>query len=206
MVEITRASDECPPDECPPRAQCSQKQLASVARRRLGQPKVLGIDPSLRATGLFAIPVDFDGRDWSRVASRTVGYSIAHGASERQRIERLERLGAAVVAFAMEHDCTIACVEGFPFGVTDAAFSLGEASGVIRVSLHVAGLDVRTAPLSSARKVLLGHVPRAGAKQACRDRLVALGCILPNLDCYDAAVCALYGLRQLGVWPFPEPT
>lgn len=205
MVEITRASDECPPDECPSHAQHSQKQLRQAAHRRLGQPVVLGVDPSLKATGLVAIPADFGG-DWSRVAHRTVGYSIAAKSSDRARIERLERLGAAVVAFATEHDCTLASVEGFPFGVADAAFSLGEASGVIKTALHVAGLDVRTAPLSSARKALLGHVPRAGVKLAVRDRLVALGAIFPTLDCYDAAVCALYGLGQLGVWPFEEAT
>lgn len=175
---------------------------AGLRGRRGSAPGVvLGVDPNLKACALVAVPLDWAG-DWGRVVSRTTGYSLPQGATDRQRVQRLERLGAAVVAFAMEHDCTTAWLEGYPFGKSEAAFSLGEASGAIRVALHVAGVDVRTAPISTARKLLLGYVPRTGAKLAVRDRLVALGASLPSFDAYDAATAALYGLRQLGGFAF----
>jgi|GEM_PF-1812390 len=164
---------------------------------------VLGVDASLVAMGLVAVPVDWGG-DWTRVASRTFGWSLPSGASDRARIERLERLAAAAVAFAAEHDCTIAAIESFPFGKVQAAHALGEASGVIKVGLHVAGLNVRTAPISTARRQLLGHLPRTGAKIAVRDRLVTLGAPFRTLDECDAMCAGLWALRGLGAFAFQE--
>jgi len=165
-----------------------------------GRPKgrvVLGIDVSLVACGFVAVPLDWGG-DWSRIRRRTYGKSLPNGASDRRRIERLENIAATAVDFAREHGCAVAAIESFPYGKATAAHSLGEASGVIKLELSRAGLDVTVSPISTARKLLLGSVPRKAVKLAVRDRLVALGAPFSTLDECDAFGAANYCIKKLG--------
>lgn len=163
---------------------------------------VMGIDASLSGCGLVAVPLDWNG-DWSRVAHRTIGHSLPSGASDRARIERLARLASGAVAFAQEHGCTSGAIESYPFGKVSAAHALGEASGCIKVALLTAGLEVRVAPISSARKALLGHLPRVGAKLAVRDFLVAQGAPFRTTDESDAFAAAHWLLRELKAFTSP---
>jgi len=197
MVEITRPDFECPSSECPPADLSGQKQPNKAPDLRLGQPVVIGLDVSLVGTGMVAVPFDW-GRDWSRVSHATVGYSLPTSAGDRERIDRLVRLGAAAVSFAQAHSGTLAAVESFAFGKSTAAHALGEAAGVIKVALRAVGIDVRTAPMSTARKLLLGHLPRDGVKHAIRGYLVASGAPFRTLDECDAFVAANWALDWLG--------
>jgi len=212
MAEIIDVEIECPSVECPLEAVASQKQLEGSSSGRLGQPVVssrnvpvviLGIDASLKATGLVTVPLDFRGRgDWGRVTSRTLGWSLPSGSTDHRKIDRLRAIVDGTLDFARSHGCSEAWIESYAFGKNTAAHALGEVVGCLKLALRTQGINVRTAPLSSARKALIGYVPKSGAKQAVHDFLVAQGAEFPTGDAYDAMCAAHYGLHVLGGFSF----
>lgn len=201
VAENTRGKTECPTGECPPSERGSQKQLEDMNDPRLAQAgprgfSILGIDASLSACGLVIVPTDW-GCNWSRVRSETIGWHLPVGSTTAQRIDRLAFIATRAVEFAREHGVTIAAIESYPFGKVTAAHALGEASGAIKVALRAEGIEVLVAPISQARKLLLGHLPRSGAKLAVRDYLIAHGSTLRTVDECDAFAAANWGLARL---------
>jgi Holliday junction resolvasome RuvABC endonuclease subunit len=162
-------------------------------------PVVLGIDLSLRGTGLVALPADWS-LDWSRVAFETIGHPLRRDASEADRIGRLVRLSAEVVRFAGEHGATHAVLEQYAFGQHGAqARAIAELGGVVKVLLaERSGLEVATVPASAARKLLLGRVPRAGAKQVVADVLREMGAPFRTVDEADGFAVANWQIAELG--------
>jgi hypothetical protein len=75
---------------------------------------------------------------------------------------------------------------------------------VVRLELVRAGLDIHTANMSTARKLLLGKVPRKGAKDAVVATLRAAGATFETADEVDAYVCANLGLSELGGFFFGQ--
>src|ERR1041384_6249122 len=128
---------------------------------------VLGLDLSLRGAGMVALPLDWGG-DWSRVRRHTAGEGLPKDACEALRIGRNKRIADDVVAFAKLHGCTAALVEQSAFPSRHAhAHSLGELGGVVKHQLaERTGLIVDVVPPSSARKLVLGKVPRKDVKIA----------------------------------------
>lgn len=158
---------------------------------------VLGIDPSLVGCGLALLPSGWAG-SWEHVQRATFGYSLPLAARCEDHISRLEHLSGKVLAFAREHGVRHVGIESFPFGKTSAAFSLGKLHGVLQVDLSRAGFAVRSVPISSARKLLLGSLPRKAVKQAVADHWARLKAPWATLDECDAAACANYLSAQLG--------
>jgi Holliday junction resolvasome RuvABC endonuclease subunit len=161
---------------------------------------VLGLDLSLRGAGLVAVPVDWGG-NWTRIDRATVGHPLHRDASDADRIGRLVRLSGEIVAFAERYGCMTAAVEQYSFTSRHAhAHSLGELGGVVKVLLTSrVGIPVESVPAASARKLLLGRVPRKDVKAHTRAALTRMG--LPAAwgdDEADAFVVANWVLAGLG--------
>lgn len=88
---------------------------------------VLGIDPSLTATGL----VIYDVANSDIVAQHLLS-SKHHG------IRRLIDLRSQFVAFVTAHPVAMMCIEGYAYGMTDGSMlaSLGELGGALRMYLE----------------------------------------------------------------------
>lgn len=166
---------------------------------------LLGLDLSPRAAAAVAVPTDWDGV-WRRVASVVVGESLRRDASDAERARRTESIAARLVAFARAQSATEAWIEGYAFSRQTAAHTLGELGGVVRLELVRAGLEVRTANVSSARKLLLGRLPRQDSKAAVQAALFAAGAPRSwSADEADAFVACNFGLAEHGAFCFCAP-
>lgn len=158
---------------------------------------LLGLDLSTRAAAAVAVPSDWDG-SWSRVTSLVVGEPLRRDASDAERATRTETIARRIVAFAQAHGARQAWIESYAFSQAGAAHTLGEVGGVVRLELVRAGIEIRTAQMATARKLLLGKVPRAGAKEAVVATLRAAGACFSTADEADAFCAANLGLAHLG--------
>lgn len=164
---------------------------------------ILGLDLSTRAAAAVAVPQDWDGR-WSRIRSTVVGEPLQREATDEQRARRTETIAARLVAFACTQGVTSVWIEGYAFSQATAAHTLAEVGGVVRLELVRAGFEIRTANMSTARKLLLGKVPRKGAKDAVVATLRAAGATFGTADEADAYCCANLGLSELGGFFFGQ--
>lgn len=166
---------------------------------------ILGIDYSLTACGLVAAPLDWDG-DWKRVAWRTVGERLPKAASDVQRARRTESIAIAVKGFAAQHGATLAYFESYAYAQAKAAHSIAEGCGVCRLELVRAGIEVKTSPMASGRKLLLGKVPRSGeeTKFAVYRLLREAGAPVTSYDLADAFTVLNWGMSELGGFCFAQ--
>jgi hypothetical protein len=179
---------------------------------------ILGLDISSRSTATVAIPLDWDGR-WSRVEWLLCGQPLTKRASDLVRAQRCEQIARSIVEFARRQGGSVAWIEGYAFGQNTSAHTLAEVAGVVRLELVRAGIEINTANMSTARKLLLGKVPvgkklengkreKGVAKAAVYRTLTALGAKLPigtpGMDVADAIVCANFGLEKLGGYAFAQ--
>lgn len=173
---------------------------------------LLGLDLSTRAAAGVLVPQDWDGQ-WSRVRSIITGEPLRRDARDVERARRTETVAAQLVAFAKLHGVTSAWIESYAYGQRTAAHTLGELGGVVRLELVRAGIEIRTANMSTARKLLLGKVPtrtskdepgRPTAKEAVQAALRAAGAPAWTPDEADAYVCANLGLSELGGFFFGQ--
>lgn len=164
---------------------------------------ILGLDLSTRAAAAVAVPQDWDGR-WSRVRSLVVGDALRRDATDAERARRTEAVATRLVTFARERGVSAVWIEGYAFNQATAAHTLAELGGVVRLELVRAGFDIRTANMSTARKLLLGKVPRPGAKDAVVATLRAAGATFETADEADAYCCANLGLSELGGYFFGQ--
>jgi hypothetical protein len=165
---------------------------------------LLGIDLGTRACAAVSVPTDWDG-EWKRVRSLVVGVPLRRDSTDIERARRTETIATRLVAFARETGASVAFVESYAYGMRTAAHTLGELGGVVRLELVRAGLDVRTANLSAARKLLLGKLPRSDAGVACYSALRAAGAPFETAD-EAAAFCAVnLGLSDIaGAYCFAQ--
>lgn len=131
--------------------------LCGMDRRQVKH--VVGIDPSVRRTGLVAVPADWRG-DWSRVSSSTIGVPLQKDAGEEVRARRNGEIAREVIRFAERFRAKEVWIESYAYASATAAHTLGELGGVVRLELVRAGIRPRVANMSTARKLLLGKVPR----------------------------------------------
>jgi hypothetical protein len=159
---------------------------------------ILGLDLSLRQTAAVALPAPWTIGDWSAVRTMVVGRPLTKTATEHERIDRLRFIAENVIEFALKVHARVAFIEGYAFAKGTQAHSLAELGGHVRVRLRGAGIEVRTANMASARKLLLGKVPRSDAKIAVFTALRSTGWQVATLDESDAFACANFGLSELG--------
>jgi Holliday junction resolvasome RuvABC endonuclease subunit len=159
---------------------------------------IIGIDPSLTATGLCAIPDDWSPNEWSRVRARTI--VTKPGGDEA---DRLIHIAKSVASFAATYDATSIFMEDLPRGIrSSSVFRLAKLQGVIQTELRrTVGLAMVPVNVSSVRKFLLGTVPRGAlAKVVVQEALRSLGAGFEDDAQSDAFAVANWGRSELGLW------
>lgn len=166
---------------------------------------ILGLDLSATAPAAVAIPVGWAG-DWTRVRSQRWEFKLTKKASDNDRARRCLKIGEHIGLFAHRHGCTEAWIESYAYGKKTAAHTLAEVGGVVRVVLLEQSVQLRTANMSSARKLLLGKIPigKGQAKKACSACLLEAGSPAWSLDESDAFVAANLGLYEMGATFFGQ--
>lgn len=163
-------------------------------------PVLAGIDLSLQATGVVVAPASWDGA-WARVRSTVIGEPLRKNATVAERARRTESIAARLVEFCRAHGVTQAWIESPAFGMKTAQHSLGELHGVCKLALIVAGIDVQIAQVSSARKLLLGKVPKQDPKGAVQAALIAAGAPASwSADELDAMCVLNWAMSEAGGW------
>ena len=161
---------------------------------------VLGIDPSMRSTGIC-----FLGPNLEYVVFKTI--------STRKGDEHLSSIRSQLSDCYCEqrHECRFRfdIVTAVELNATKAAFggrgfSLGEVSGVIKITLHsIDGSMPIEVSISSARKYFMGMLPVQDAKRKVLiavNRLLATAGRMPvDSDEADAFIVANYTRKQLGL-------
>jgi hypothetical protein len=127
------------------------------------------------------------------------------------RIGRLHRIAAGAVAFSERNGCETAILENYAFAARHShAHALGEVGGVVRYALvtQAGVLDVTTVHSATARKLILGKLPRKDVKAHTRLALHGMGMPIEwTHDEADAFVVANYLLARTGGYALivPEP-
>ncbi len=152
-----------------------------------------GIDLGTRACAIVSCPTDWNG-DWARVRSLVCGTPL----------KRDEYIADQLVKFAVENRIVRAWVESYGYSQNTAAHTLGELGGVVRLELLRAGVEIRTANMSTSRKLLLGKVPRSDAGIAVYTTLRAAGAAFETADEAAAFGCVNLGLSEAGHYSFAQ--
>jgi hypothetical protein len=165
---------------------------------------LMGLDLSATAPAAVCVPTDWGG-NWARAGAMRWSFPLTKHATDNERARRCLSIAYEVMLLAQRNGVREAWIESYAYGLRTAAHTLAEVGGVVRGHLDMAGMRLHTANMSSARKLLLGNVPRSDAKEACREALRAAG--MPkdwSLDESDAFVAANWGLSQAGAFCFTQ--
>lgn len=158
---------------------------------------IVGIDSSIAALGICAIPDDFGPRDWDRIKARTL--VTKPGTADVMRFEHLAR---CVVSFcgAVEADEVFIEDSNVWSGSTKRLCKL---SGVIEHELFKElAIVPRLVNVTSARKLLLGTVPQKKdvAKLVVEESLRSIGAHFEDDAQADAFCVANWGRSECGLW------
>lgn len=160
---------------------------------------VVGLDLSLRATGLAFIPADW-ACDFSRVRVGHFGQELRKDASEALRMERVRYIRDRVLEFVQRCGSPAVFIEQYAFtSQTGHAHAAGELGGAVKLALHQQAFLIHVVAPASARK-LLGKAPRKDAKVWTQAQVYKMGA--PRVwtgDELDAFVVANYGATEVGV-------
>lgn len=160
---------------------------------------VVGVDLSHRGLGLCAVPSDWD-LNWSRLETARLIAPLRKDATEGELIERRKKLAGSVLTFCARLRATSAWIESYPLsGRVYGLAGLCELGGVVKHMLLVSDCEVNTSPISSARKLVLGKLPRRDVKLIVHETIKSMGA--PEAwsgDEIDAWVAANWGCSQLG--------
>jgi len=163
---------------------------------------VAGLDLSLCSTGLVAVPHTFAASiDWTTVRHTLVtSDALPNGASVRERTGRLLAVATAITRWIQAGPCDVIAIERQAYHMGHAhARELGELTGITCAELLALDVPIVMVTSSSARKTLLGTVPRSGAKDAVRDLLRRMGSPWADTDRSDAFAVANHALSESGV-------
>jgi hypothetical protein len=161
---------------------------------------VCGIDLSQTGLGLVAVPGDWGG-DWSLLPSARIGRDLPKHAGFWEHITRLDYVCSEAVKWLQEQSCSHIWIEGYPIG--GRVFNLhmeAEIGGALKVAIRrTLRVSADTAPMSTARKLILGKLPRAGVKKILHQVIDSLGCPRSwSGDEKDAFVAANWGWSLIG--------
>lgn len=161
---------------------------------------VIGLDLSLTSPGVCRIPLDW-GCDFRRC---NVSQSAQKGKAPRDDMERAQRLDG--LCCIIEQEIALCpgrirgvAIESLPTHGAHNLVTLGELHGVVRCMLMRRRIWTRTAPQATARKLLLGALPRKDAKEVVRQTVRSFeGCASWGGDEVDAFVAANWLLAEMG--------
>jgi len=172
---------------------------------RVARSAVMGLDLSTRASAAIVLPRNWAG-DWTMMRSLVFGSALEKTATVRDRALRTESIAEAVVQFGNDYGVRHVWIEGYAFSrVSASTHILAELGGVVKLELVRAGMQVQIANMGTARKLLLGRVPRGkgAAKKGALKALRAAGMPFRSgkdtwNDEADAFVAANFGMSELG--------
>jgi Holliday junction resolvasome RuvABC endonuclease subunit len=113
-------------------------------------------------------------------------------------VARAEGIARSIVVFARLHGATEAWFESPAYSRNTSMHTLGALYGVVALELVRAGVSIQTAPMASARKLLLGKVPRKDVKVAVYGALRAAGARFETMDESDAMCVANFAMVERG--------
>jgi Holliday junction resolvasome RuvABC endonuclease subunit len=161
---------------------------------------VLGLDLSLTRPAGVAIPAGWVLGDWGSLAVTSL--ETAPCETDEDRIKRIILIVGHMRDFALRHRVSDCFVENYAFNAHSSSVTkLAELGGAARVEFFLGGWFLHSVPASSARKLLLGKLPRKGAKVAVQQALYRHGATFRNDDECDAFCVASFGLSEIGL-PF----
>ena len=161
---------------------------------------ILGIDGSLRGTGLAVI-------DWEGNHGRALHGEVVRVPAKELHSECLRRIRERVEALIAEYGVEAAALEaGFCFRNAKTSLVLGEVRGVAISSCAAAGVPICEYAPSRAKQNVTGW-GKAPKDQVARMAMLLLGMAPGEMDdnitdAYAIALCHAHGLK--GVAP-PEP-
>lgn len=165
----------------------------------------VGLDLSLRSTGVVAVPItwadDFDRTgdlEWFDVKSDSFGLSLKKDATEQEHMKRMRYIASLVKEFCCRYQPETIWIEAYAYGQrSSSSHRLAELGGIVKSEIcDIADIEVVNA--SSARKVLLGKVPRKNQKKAVQRAMISYDCPFETEDVFDAFVIANYGMNKAG--------
>lgn len=146
-------------------------------------PRVVGLDLSLRATGISTAEV-------------TVVY-------EPKGLAGVERL-AAIRDVVLALDADLFVIESYSFGSGNQAHQLGELGGVVRLTLWEAAVPYVDVPPARLKKAATGR--GNATKSDMRAELIKrAGIDIRDDNRVDAFWLRFMGLHHFGAAPFPVP-
>lgn len=162
---------------------------------------VIGLDLSLTSSGVACIPLDWDG-DMRRVSVGTVRHRHVPQ-DDTARAERISTVAQRCLCLGRElaagHGIAMWGIESLPTARAYAQVPLGELHGVVRYLLHQGGAQVVTVPQASARKLLMGSLPRKDAKRIVNETVTSIdGAAAWGGDECDAFVAGQWVVSELG--------
>lgn len=126
---------------------------------------VVGLDLSLRAAAVCAVPKDWKG-DLNDVHMQVFGYSLPNDADERDRMRRFHEIAEGIVNFCRIYPVHASFIEQYAFSQSAShARSIAECGGIVKYRMY-RKLGIVPTPIvaSQARKILCGKLPRAKVK------------------------------------------
>lgn len=164
-------------------------------------PRVVGIDPSLRATAAVLLAPTWRPGDWTMPVERA-GYDLQR-ATPLQLAERLHVIAERMVSFVRVHRATHVFIEDYAFGMagsSNAITLLAELGGGIKVELFgQLGLAAVPVNQSTVRKYFLGKLPPKDRAAAVHTALRRVGAPWATSDPGDAFLVASFGRSELGL-------
>lgn len=171
---------------------------------------LLGLDLSTTASAAMVVPLAWQG-DWLLTRTMVRGYPLQDSQDEHERCDRNALIADEITQLAIDYRVGVAWIEGYAFGQVHRAHHLGELGGVVRLQLRRAGVVLRVANMGTARKLILGAVPRGKgvAKREVFNMLRAAGMPFRSpkkswLDEADSFVVANLGLSEAGAFCFAQ--
>lgn len=171
---------------------------------------IIGLDLSLTNTGLTACPNDWAG-DWTQAAAWERGAKKPAGDTESAAVARVADLALDIVTAVIRlshpspHSETSVWIEERVWARQKGVGRNAELAAIVKHELVRKGFGLHMVVASSARKLLLGKVPRLGvdAKNAVQATLRQAGCPVEwSQDQTDAACIMNYGVYQSGGTPY----
>jgi hypothetical protein len=122
-------------------------------------PNVLGLDLSLRSSGLALAPIGWkpalDPESWKPVRVARVGSPLKLVATPTDKAKRITLMSKAIADFATEHDVVKVWFEEYAFSQSGAhAHELGELGGAVKMRLFMRGIAFDTVVVNTARAKL----------------------------------------------------
>jgi Holliday junction resolvasome RuvABC endonuclease subunit len=165
---------------------------------------ILALDLSLRGAAMLIMPAGWSG-DWDAIPRRTYGEKLEKNATAQERLGRGIRITSEIMKFANMWRPQEVHVEEYAFNQSARGTrDIAELGGMVKHQLATQlGLVPTPVVASSARKILLGNLPRRDVKDAVMVFLHRMG--LPHdwtEDEADAFVIANYAASAIGGFAF----